>query len=115
MEGLYIPFLKLFDQGVANETLFEMIRANTRLPVDTVGDIYSLANCNEIGCSGSTEMMDEFGLDDLDELAEYICERSEAAVRERISGAAEWLLVAIPGDDGYDEPIDAGRDDDDLR
>ena len=26
-----------------------MIRANTRQPVDTEGDIYSLANCNDVG------------------------------------------------------------------
>ena len=43
MEGLYIPMLKLIDQGVVNETLMAMIRANTRLPIDTEGDTYSLA------------------------------------------------------------------------
>src|SRR5215212_1013951 len=41
MEGLYIPMLKLFDQGKVNETLMSMIRANTRLPVDTEGAVYS--------------------------------------------------------------------------
>ena len=35
MEGLYIPMLKLIDQGTVNETLMAMIRANTRLPIDT--------------------------------------------------------------------------------
>ena len=43
MEGLYIPMLKLIDQGKVNETLMAMIRANTRLPIDTEGDVYSLA------------------------------------------------------------------------
>ena len=43
MEGLYIPMLKLIDQGTVNETLMAMIRANTRLPIDTEGDTYSLA------------------------------------------------------------------------
>ena len=38
MEGLYIPMLKLIDQGTVNETLMAMIRANTRLPIDTEGD-----------------------------------------------------------------------------
>ena len=50
-----------------------MIRANTRLPVDTIGDVYSLANCNEIGCRRLAEMMEEFGLDDLDALGDHIC------------------------------------------
>ena len=75
MEGLYIPLLKLFDEGKVNETLMAMIRANTRLPVDTEGDVYSLAACNDVGCQRLVEMMDEFGLDDLDELGDHICAR----------------------------------------
>ena len=63
MEGLYIPMLKLIDQGKVNETLMAMIRANTRLPVDTEGDVYSLAGCNDVGCPRLVEMMDEFDID----------------------------------------------------
>src|SRR5229473_2944527 len=37
MEGLYIPMLKLIDQGVVNETLMAMIRSNTRLPISDEG------------------------------------------------------------------------------
>ena len=80
MEGLYIPFLKIFDQGQLNETLMAMIKANTRLPVDTVGDVYSLTACNDVGCKRLLEMMHEFKLDTLDALAEHICSRSRAAV-----------------------------------
>ena len=45
-----------------------MIRANTRLPIDTEGDVYSLTACNDVGARRLVEMMDEFELDDLDEL-----------------------------------------------
>src|SRR5215468_693349 len=69
MEGLYIPFLKILERGRVNDTLLAMIRANTRLPIDTVGDVYSLTACNDVGCRRLTEMMEEFKLDDLDELA----------------------------------------------
>ena len=63
MEGLYIPMLKLIDQGIVNETLMAMIRANTRLPIDTEGDTYSLAACNDVGAKRLAEMMEEFGID----------------------------------------------------
>ena len=85
MEGLYIPFLKVLDAGKVNETLMAMIRANTRLPVDTVGDVYSLMACNDVGCQRLVEMMDEFDLDNLDELAEHICAKSRAAVLAEIA------------------------------
>jgi len=105
MEGLYIPFLKLIDQGTVNHTLIEMIRANTRLPIDTVGDVYSLANCNEIGCRRLLDMMSEFNLDDLDELADGICDRSEKAVRAEIAKLPKGSWTYTMQTDGYDAPI----------
>ena len=49
MEGLYIPMLKLADKGIMDKTLLALIRQNTRQPVETEGDVYSLAACNDIG------------------------------------------------------------------
>ena len=105
MEGLYIPFLKLIDEGKVNETLMAMIRANTRLPVDTVGDTYSLAACNDVGCDRLVAMMDEFGLDDLEDLGGYIIEKSRAAVLEEISALPKgsWTNTMIT--DGYEMPV----------
>jgi N-methylhydantoinase B len=105
MEGLYIPFLRLIEGGKVNETLMAMIRANTRLPVDTVGDTYSLASCNDVGCRRLVEMMDEFGLDDLDDLGGYICDRSEAAVREEVRKLPQGTWTNTMITDGYDQPI----------
>jgi N-methylhydantoinase B len=105
MEGLYIPFLKLFDAGKVNDTLMAMIRANTRLPIDTIGDVYSLANCNDVGCRRLVEMMDEFGLDNLDGLAEHIITRSRAAVMAEIAKLPRGTWSNTMTTDGYDEPI----------
>ena len=91
MEGLYIPFLKLLDAGKVNETLMAMIRANTRQPIDTVGDVYSLAACNDVGCKRLVEMMEEFELETLDLLAEHICAKSRAAVLAEIARPAEGV------------------------
>jgi N-methylhydantoinase B len=105
MEGLYIPMLKLIDQGVVNETLMAMIRANTRLPVDTEGDTYSLAACNDVGARRLVEMMDEFGIDTLDTLADHICERSREAVLAEIGTLQKGKWNATMTVDGYDVPV----------
>jgi len=105
MEGIYIPFLKLLDQGKVNETLMAMIRANTRLPIDTVGDVYSLAACNDIGCQRLIEMMKEFDLDDLDQLADHIINRSREAVLAEIAKLPKGSWSNTMVTDGYDEPI----------
>ncbi|MEM6745579.1 MAG: hydantoinase B/oxoprolinase family protein, partial [Pseudomonadota bacterium] len=105
MEGLSIPFLKLAEGGVMNETLLAMIRANTRLPVDTEGDVYSLAACNDIGVARLEEMMEEFDLSDLDALSEHILERSRAAVVAEIAALPKgtWRNEMVV--DGYDAPV----------
>jgi N-methylhydantoinase B len=38
-EGLRIPILKLYDEGRPNETLFEMLALNTRMPEKLAGDM----------------------------------------------------------------------------
>ena len=106
MEGLYIPFLKLFEEGKANETLMGMIRANTRTPVDTIGDVYSLANCNEVGAERLYRMMDEFKLDDLEILADHICDKSRAAVLAEIAKLPKGSWSSAMTIDGYDSPIE---------
>lgn len=105
MEGLSIPFLKLAEQGRMNETLLAMVRANTRLPVDTEGDIYSLASCNQVGCERLSAMMAEFALESLDTLAEHILSRSEAAVRAEIAKLPKGTYTNSMVVDGYDAPV----------
>jgi N-methylhydantoinase B len=105
MEGLYIPFLKVLEEGKVNETLMAMIRANTRLPIDTVGDVYSLMACNDVGCQRLVEMMDEFALDSLDELGEHICTKSRQAVLAEIAQLPKGTWSNSMTTDGFDGPI----------
>ncbi|MGB7300307.1 MAG: hydantoinase B/oxoprolinase family protein, partial [Burkholderiaceae bacterium] len=106
MEGLYIPMLPLIQEGKVNQTLIEMIRANTRLPVDTVGDTYALVSCNEVGCERLEQMMAEFNLSDLNDLGNFICDRSEAAVRAEIAKLPNGSWTNTMVTDGYDEPVE---------
>jgi N-methylhydantoinase B len=105
MEGIHLPFLKLVDRGRVNDTLMQIVKANTRLPVETEGDIYSLINCNEIGCRRLSEMMAEFGLSTLDDLSAHILEGSRAAVVAEIAKLPKGSWGYEMTIDGYDAPI----------
>jgi N-methylhydantoinase B len=105
MEGLYIPILKLIDAGILNEGVMAMIRANTRTPIDTEGDTYSLVACNAVGCDRLVEMMDEFDLENLDELGTHIIETSRAAVLAEIALLPHGTWRNEMTVDGYDTPI----------
>ncbi len=107
MEGLFLPILRIVEQGRVNETLMDVIRANTRLPVETEGDCYALISCNEIGCERLTKMMDEFGIDDLDEVADHIIDTSKAAMLEKIRELPRGTWRASLMLDGKeDEPVE---------
>ncbi|HSS64543.1 MAG TPA: hydantoinase B/oxoprolinase family protein, partial [Gammaproteobacteria bacterium] len=106
MEGIYIPMLKLADRGRLDQTLMAMVRANTRQPIESEGDVYSLAACNDIGCARLVEMMDEFELDHLNELAEHICTNSKDAVMAEIRRLPKGVYRNTMTIDGYDHPIE---------
>jgi len=106
MEGLYLPILKLVDGGVLDESLMAVIRANTRQPMETIGDVYSLMNCNDVGCTRLLEMMDEFGLEELDELAEHIISTSREAIRAEIAKLPRGTWRTSIMVDGHADPIE---------
>ena len=106
MEGIYIPMLKLADQGTMNETLLAMIHQNTRQPIETEGDVYSLATCNDIGCKRLVEMMNEFGLEDLEVISDFIYKNSYSAVMDQLAKLPKGKYRNSMTIDGYDKPLD---------
>ena len=105
-EGIYLPFVKLAERGQMNRTLLDVVRANTRQPMETEGDVYSLAACNDIGCERLRAMLDEFGQDSLTDLSDYIIERSRAAVMAEIATLPPGTWRSAMTVDGYDRPIE---------
>lgn len=104
-EGLRIPIMKLFDRGKPNQVLLQIVRANVREPDEVVGDLYAQTACNDAGGRALLEMMDEFGLDSIDPVAEEIIRRSEAAVRAQIRELPDGEWVSENWSDGFEEPI----------
>jgi len=104
-EGLYIPIVKCFDAGKPNETFFDFIRAGSRLPVELEGDIYSLCACNDAGAHRLVEMMDEFEMDSLEQLAQFIFESSHRATLAEIARLPRGTYGAEIWSDGYEEPV----------
>ncbi len=104
-EGLYIPIVRCFEAGRPNETFFDFIRAGSRLPVELEGDIYSLCACNDAGARRLVEMMDEFGLDGIEDLAESIFESSLRATLAEIAKLPPGEFAAEIKSDGYEAPV----------
>lgn len=104
-EGLRVPVTKLFDRGEPNHELLKIIRANVRTPDETVGDLYAQASCNAVGGRSLLQMMDEFGLESIDPLADEIIARSERAMRDAIRKLPKGRYENEVWSDGFEEPI----------
>ncbi len=105
-EGLLVPPCKLMDGGVLNRFLMEMVKANSRAPVANEGDIYALIACCETGAARLAGMMGEFGLDDLEGLADYIIETSYRGTVEAIAQLPRGTWHNVLRVDGYEQEID---------
>jgi N-methylhydantoinase B len=104
-EGLYIPIVKCFERGQPNATFFDFLRAGSRLPVELEGDVYSLCACNEAGAARLAQMMHEFALATLDNLAAFIFAHSLRATRAEIAGLPRGTFRAELFSDGYETPV----------
>ncbi len=93
-------------EGKVNDTLIEIVEGNVREPVQVVGDIYSLAACNDVGSRRLVSMMDEFEIASLDRLGSHILEKSRAASLELIGKLKPGVYRNTMRVDGYDKPID---------
>lgn len=105
-EGLFIPLMPLVEQGRMNAWFMEMVRANVREPIQVEGDIYALIACNEIGCRRLVGMMDEYGLETLDDLGAFIIDASRRGMQAEIDKLPKGTWCASMRIDGYEAPID---------
>ena len=104
-EGLYIPLMHLFKGGQLNETLIDFVHYNCRESKQVEGDIYALANCNDVGSARLKAMMFQYKIEDLEELAETIIESTRNAMRAAISKLPINTTTNTMKIDGYDEEI----------
>ena len=105
-EGLNIPIGYLFESGEVNETLFEILKANVRDPVTAEGDLYSLTACNRTGSQRLLEMMREFSLRSLSDIARRIFEDSRRAMEKEIAKLPNGCYRSNMIIDGYDRAVD---------
>lgn len=93
-EGLFIPFVKLYDRGVLNESLLDMIRWNVRTRDEVTGDIRSQIAANHVCADKVRQMLNESDLEDLDDLADQIIGLTEKSMREEIEKIPDGIYRA---------------------
>ena len=115
-EGLCIPLLKLYDGGVANQTIFDFIARNVRIPRQVLGDLRAELACLHVGEQGVQALFEKYGADNFvaghrkgspDESGNYFVELldyAERLARAEISALPDgvYAFTDYLDDDGID-------------
>lgn len=107
-EGIRIPSVMLFKEGVLQEDVLKMILANVRTPEERKGDLNAQIAANNLGIRRVLELIDKYGFDELlfyaDESINYAERRMRAEIEKLLDGVYEG--IDYMDDDGItDEPI----------
>ncbi len=83
-EGIWIPIVRLMIAGQRNVDAWKFIMSNVRQPDHMAGDLHAQMASGEVGAQRLQSLCDRHGLDDIEDLADEIITRSEAATRASI-------------------------------
>lgn len=109
-EGLQIPPIFLYRGGEPNETLFQMIAANSRVPQEALGDLNAQLAAHDVTERRVLAILDEYGLGDLSPVTHAILGRTERAMREAIAALPAGEYRHDMYADGVPGPLDRDRD-----
>ena len=101
-EGFQIPPMKLFRAGEPNEDLFRLLAENVRRPDQVLGDVHALVAAGLTGAERIGEFMEEYGMHDLEALAQVVQKRAETAMRKAITALPDGCYEHRVEADGLD-------------
>jgi N-methylhydantoinase B len=108
-EGVRIPPMRIFDGGKRNDTFFELMAANVRVPDMVAGDLRAqLAACH-VAETSFTELCTSYGVAKIERLIDAMLDHSERLARAGIAKLpdGDFSFEDYIDDDGIDvgQPI----------
>jgi N-methylhydantoinase B len=102
-EGLRLPLIKLYEAGEPVDAFFRIIAANTRSPVEVLGDIRAqIAACN-VAEEGLCTLVGRYGQEMLERYIDALHEHAEAMMRDVIRALPNGVYKATDYIDGVGE------------
>ena len=84
-EGLRLPWLRLYDRGAPVEAVFEVIRANVRIPRMTLGDLAAQVAATSVGERALQALAARYTPDGLAAIEASLIDYTERLVRQEIA------------------------------
>ncbi len=107
-EGVLFPALKLYDEGRLNEVIPKILKANSRMPVETVGCLFAAAGAIRLGTEKMTQLVEKYGTDAYYEAIDRMLADNERAARTAIEAITDgvYRFEDVLDDNGVDsDPV----------
>ncbi|HKD69580.1 MAG TPA: hydantoinase B/oxoprolinase family protein [Candidatus Binataceae bacterium] len=103
-EGLVIPPVKLYKQGVPNEEVHRMIASNSRTPARVLGDVRALVVGGNMSAPRLVELCDKYGYEQVMEIIDELLDYTERLTRQGIERIPDGVYTGsyVIEDDGIE-------------
>jgi N-methylhydantoinase B len=99
-EGLRLPFLKLYDGGIINQAIMDIIALNVRVPEKVIGDLLAQAAGCHAGERGFTELFNRYGPQTMHLYIEELHNYADRLVRSEIREIPDGVYKFVDHIDG---------------
>lgn len=107
-EGLRLPPVKLFKEGVMDEEILSIILSNIRISDQRIGDIKAQAAALTVGERRLTVLLDRYGKDVVEAAIVELRRRASQQMRAKIAGIPDGVYEGeafVDSDGVVDEPL----------
>ena len=102
-EGLRIPTLKLFDAGEPNQEVFALLEANSRMPVELLGDLRAQIAACGAGERAVLKLIEKYGVGQFRRCLAALHDYAERIIRQEIAAMPDGAYDAVDHIDGLGE------------
>lgn len=88
-EGTLFKATKMYDQGDRVDALWQHLERNTRTPRTVLGDLQAQISSCEVGKRRYLELIEEYGLEEVEKAGEDLMHYGEALMREEVSNISD--------------------------
>ncbi len=104
-EGICIPICRIRRAGAEDPVVVAFLEQNLREPAETLGDIRAQFAAFDLAAQRLVRILDEEGIDDLQQVTDEILDRSEASMRAALLAVPDGVYRHRVTADGFEHPL----------